>query len=248
MRVYGTGLLKGLKVTFKHFFDRKLTEQYPEERPKLYPRFRGRLYIEPEKCIVCSICVRTCPNGVLSLEEGRDETAKKKRLLSYEIDHQYCMFCNVCVENCPAQCLHFNHEFEWATFSRDQLKVVYQGPAPVEGKETPAPTAVQSQPQKAVTGMGEKEADSPGPDDKREKKKEALKTALAKNPAKVLGRYLENQEEAPILAAFLQNQPQRADKLVELMAEDEDKARKVAEALLKQAKKQGLGETGGESR
>ena len=34
-------LLKGLSVTFRYMFARKITVQYPEERAPMSPRFRG---------------------------------------------------------------------------------------------------------------------------------------------------------------------------------------------------------------
>lgn len=247
MRVYGSGLVKGLKVTIKHLFDRKLTEQYPEERPRLFSRFRGRLAIEPEKCIACGICVRTCPNGVLTLQEGRDETGKKKKLESYLIDHQYCMFCNLCVENCPTGCLYFSHDFEWAVFSRADLKVTYQGPAARGLKETEAEDAAPPPP-RSETDRERAEASGAVRDDRTEKKKDALKAAFAKDSVKILRRWVEGEDDIRLLAEFLKEQPQRAEKLLEFMAEDPQKAGKLAEALLKQARKLGGNDAGGEDR
>ena len=38
--VFGT--LKGFGVTFKHIFRQPITQQYPEYKRPVYPRFRGR--------------------------------------------------------------------------------------------------------------------------------------------------------------------------------------------------------------
>lgn len=64
--MYGTGLLKGMAITLKYFLSRKITVQYPEQMPELQERFRGRLYLEFEKCIVCGMCTKACPNGELT--------------------------------------------------------------------------------------------------------------------------------------------------------------------------------------
>ena len=54
-------LFKGMAVTGKHLFARKITVQYPEERTPMSPRFRGlhalRRYANgEERCIACKLC------------------------------------------------------------------------------------------------------------------------------------------------------------------------------------------------
>ena len=240
--MYGTGLLKGLAITLKYFLSRKITVQYPEQMPELQERFRGRLYLEFEKCIVCGMCTKACPNGVLSLEDARDENTKKKKLISYTIDHQYCMFCNLCVENCPGNCLHFNHDFELTQFNRPDIKDVYHRP----------PEMDQVSPQASTPGSGDANEPEPGITEaalKKQKKMDALMTALDKNPVKVLSRYVDGEEDAQILADIVQADRGKAEKLVELMADDQDKARKVAVAFVNKEKKQRQSQTeGGEKR
>ncbi len=236
--MYGTGLLKGMAITLKYFFSKKITIQYPEEMPKLPERFRGRLYIEFEKCIACGICTKTCPNDVLSLEDARDEVTKKKKLISYTIDHQYCMFCNLCVENCPSNCLHFSHDFEMSRYNRADIKEVYHRPPEMD--QVPA----------QVSAPDSGEAPEPSSDLtedalKKQKKMEALMTALDKNPVKVLSRYVDSEDDAQILAEIIQADRSKAEKLVELMADDQEKARKVAVAFVNKEKKQRQRQTEG---
>ena len=59
-------LLKGLAVTGKYFFARKITVQYPEEKTPQSARFRGlhalRRYPNgEERCIACKLCEAICP-------------------------------------------------------------------------------------------------------------------------------------------------------------------------------------------
>ncbi len=61
-----TELGKGLRLTFKHLFMRKVTVQYPEEKAPQSPRFRGlhalRRYPNgEERCIACKLCEAVCP-------------------------------------------------------------------------------------------------------------------------------------------------------------------------------------------
>lgn len=228
--MYGKGLLEGLGITLKHFFEKDITVQYPEERPVLYERFRGCLVFEFEKCIACGLCMRSCPNNVLSMETVKDEKTKKNKLMSYTIDLQYCMFCNYCVEVCPKSCIYFNHDFELSRFNRDEIKIVYIRP---EGMMDEAPGG--EEPTGSDTEAAAAEAAAA--EAKKQKQLTAMTTALLKNPHKVLQKVLEDQEQLDIMAALLEKDPDKAGKIAALMLEDQEKARKVAVAFVNKEKK-----------
>ena len=62
----GVGIAKGMATTFRNFFAPKVTRQYPEERPQIPDRWRGRLDLiyDPfgeHKCEVCFQCAQVCP-------------------------------------------------------------------------------------------------------------------------------------------------------------------------------------------
>lgn len=214
----GQGLIKGLGITLKHFFQKEITEQYPDVMPKLAPRFRGCLRFEFEKCIACGICVNNCPNDVLSLETEKSEKTKKKKLLSYTIDFQYCMFCNLCVEGCPTNCLDFDHDFELSQFKREDIKMIYLRPEGLdEAEDSPA-------------GQEEQE-------DKEQKQIAAMLKALQKSPQKVLSKLLEGEEDIKILSELIQSDQKTAGKMAELMVKDKEKAVKVATGFINKEKK-----------
>ncbi len=83
------GLLKGLSATISHLLTKKVTVQYPDERPRLPQRSRGliRLRLKDDattpRCISCTFCEQVCPavaikvvydykqpDGVWSLDAG----------------------------------------------------------------------------------------------------------------------------------------------------------------------------------
>ncbi|MDD2619594.1 MAG: 4Fe-4S dicluster domain-containing protein [Syntrophomonadaceae bacterium] len=233
----GKGLLKGLGITLQHLFEKDITVQYPEEKPVLQARFRGHLFQEFAKCIVCGICIKSCPNNVLSLEEGRDEKSKKKILLTFTIDHQYCMFCNICVENCPANCLHFNHDFELSCYRREDIKKVYVRSLEMPGVDIEIAFAAEDENGQSVLSNEKTTAvKETAPQEQNKNKKnpaEAMFKALMNNPLKVLTKYLPDAEQAAAVAAVLQKDEKKAKKVAELMISDKDKAKKVIEAMLK---------------
>jgi len=66
MAIPGTGIVKGMATTLRNFFSPKVTRQYPEERPQMPERWRGRLDLiyDPfgdHKCEVCFQCAQVCP-------------------------------------------------------------------------------------------------------------------------------------------------------------------------------------------
>jgi NADH-quinone oxidoreductase subunit I len=98
-------LLKGMMVTGRHFFARKITVQYPEERTPMSPRFRGlhalRRYPNgEERCIACKLCEAVCPALAIKIESEQRADGTRRTTL-YDIDLTKCIFCGFCEEACP---------------------------------------------------------------------------------------------------------------------------------------------------
>ena len=79
----GLGIAKGMATTFKNFFAPKVTRQYPEERPPIPDRWRGRLDLiyDPfgeHKCEVCFQCAMVCPVEAIDMS-GFDSQGNKIR-------------------------------------------------------------------------------------------------------------------------------------------------------------------------
>ena len=99
-------LLKGLRVTWRNMFRRKITVQYPEEKTPQSPRFRGlhalRTYPNgEERCIACKLCEAVCPAAAITIEAGPRADDGTRRTTKYEIDLFKCIFCGFCEESCP---------------------------------------------------------------------------------------------------------------------------------------------------
>ena len=98
-------LLKGLSLTGRYLFARKITVQFPEEKTPQSPRFRGlhalrRYENGEERCIACKLCEAVCPAMAITIESAvRDDGSR--RTTRYDIDLTKCIFCGFCEESCP---------------------------------------------------------------------------------------------------------------------------------------------------
>ncbi len=117
-------LLLGLSMTGRHFFRRKITVQYPEEKTPQSPRFRGlhalRRYPNgEERCIACKLCEAVCPALAITIEaEPRDDGTR--RTTRYDIDLFKCIFCGFCEESCPVDSIVETRIFEYHFESRGE--------------------------------------------------------------------------------------------------------------------------------
>jgi len=118
-------LIKGLALTGRHFFRRKLTQMFPEERTPLSPRFRGlhalRRYPDgEERCIACKLCESVCPAMAITIELGEREDGSR-RTTRYDIDFNKCIYCGFCEEACPVDAIVETQIFEYHGEQRSDL-------------------------------------------------------------------------------------------------------------------------------
>lgn len=98
-------LFRGMALTGRYAFARKITVQFPEEKTPLSPRFRGlhalRRYPDgEERCIACKLCEAVCPALAITIEsELREDNTR--RTTRYDIDLTKCIYCGLCEESCP---------------------------------------------------------------------------------------------------------------------------------------------------
>ena len=118
-------LLKGLALTGRHLFARKITVQFPDEKTPQSSRFRGlhalRRYPNgEERCIACKLCEAICPAMAITIEsEQRDDGSR--RTSRYDIDLTKCIFCGFCEEACPVDAIVETRVFEYHGEKRGDL-------------------------------------------------------------------------------------------------------------------------------
>lgn len=117
-------LVSGLGVTGRHFFKKKFTIRYPEEKTPKSPRFRGlhalRRYPNgEERCIACKLCEAVCPALAITIESEKrsDDTRRTTR---YDIDLFKCIYCGFCEEACPVDSIVETHIHEFHMENRGE--------------------------------------------------------------------------------------------------------------------------------
>jgi len=118
-------LVKGLALTGRHMFQRKITIQFPEEKTPQSNRFRGlhalRRYPNgEERCIACKLCEAVCPALAITIESDQREDGTR-RTTRYDIDFTKCIFCGFCEEACPVDAIVETRVLEFHGETRGDL-------------------------------------------------------------------------------------------------------------------------------
>jgi NADH-quinone oxidoreductase subunit I len=113
-----TELLKGMVLTGRYAFRRKITVQFPEEKTPLHAL--RRYDNGEERCIACKLCEAVCPAVAITIESDvRDDGSR--RTTRYDIDLTKCIFCGFCEESCPVDSIVETHILEYHGEKRGDL-------------------------------------------------------------------------------------------------------------------------------
>ena len=117
--------LRTLWCIFLHLFRRRVTIQYPEQKPYLPPRFRGRIILSrdpdgEERCVACYLCAVACPVDCIALQKAEDESGRWYPAF-FRINFSRCIFCGWCEEACPTYAIQLTPDFEMSEYERPNL-------------------------------------------------------------------------------------------------------------------------------
>ena len=130
-RLYLPGIISGLALTFSHIFRKKVTLQYPEEKPQIPPGYRGQpVLVKDEegrvKCVSCQLCEFVCPPRAITIQPSEyaadAKYAKVEKIpREFTIDMLRCIYCGYCEEVCPEQAIFLRGPYALTGLSRQEL-------------------------------------------------------------------------------------------------------------------------------
>ena len=115
--LYIVAIAKGLVITIKHLFRRKVTIKYPEQKREFSPVYRGQHMLKRdeqgrENCTACGMCAVACPAEAITMtaaerQKGEEHLYREEKYASvYEINMLRCIFCGLCEEACPKDAIY----------------------------------------------------------------------------------------------------------------------------------------------
>lgn len=124
------------KEVMKNLFSKPATTEYPFV-PREYPeRTRGHVEVNIDDCIMCGMCMRSCPPGAIEVKRAEN---------TWTINRFDCIQCGYCVEKCPKKCL--------------SIIPGYQEPGAEKFTDTVVKPVVEEAPKPAAAAPAEKPAE-----------------------------------------------------------------------------------------
>jgi NADH-quinone oxidoreductase subunit I len=130
-RLYLPAIGRGMLLTLKHLFSRKITRQYPEERPELYGKYRGVPVLvkdqdERVKCVACQLCEFVCPPKAIRIvpgtrQQGGPDSNVEKEPKEFELDLLRCIYCGLCEEACPEEAIFLKRVYAATGYTRQEM-------------------------------------------------------------------------------------------------------------------------------
>jgi len=128
-RIYLPAIVKGMSITLKHFFRKKVTINYPEQTREFSKIYRGKHVLKRdeegrERCTACGLCAVACPAEAITMiaaerKPGEENLYREEKYAEvYEINMLRCIFCGDCEEACPKEAIFLTDRIVESEYER----------------------------------------------------------------------------------------------------------------------------------
>jgi NADH-quinone oxidoreductase subunit I len=110
-KIYLPAVFRGMWLTLKWMFRKKVTLQYPEEKRVFRPGYRGEHRLKKDeqgrpKCVACFMCQVACPARCIHIVAGEAPWEDRDKVaVVFDIDLLKCIYCGMCEEACPVDAI-----------------------------------------------------------------------------------------------------------------------------------------------
>jgi len=127
--IYIPAIVRGMFITIKHFFGRKATINYPEQKRVFSDVYRGQHVLKRddmgrERCTACGLCAVACPAEAITMTAAERKPAEghlyreEKYAKVFEINMLRCIFCGDCEDACPKEAIFLTGRIVASDFER----------------------------------------------------------------------------------------------------------------------------------
>lgn len=166
-KLYIPAILGGLRITLNHFFKKKVTVQFPEQKREFAPVYRGQHVLKrdengAERCTACGLCAVACPAEAITMTAAERKPVEEslyreeKYASVYEINMLRCIFCGLCEEACPKEAIFLTDRIidtdyvrQNFVFGKDKLVEPINNRIDVSKRETKATREFKTHPEYA---------------------------------------------------------------------------------------------------
>ena len=126
-KLYLPAIWEGLATTMKHLFMPKVTVQFPEQRPKMPPNYRGvhRLNRDEQgrvKCVACYMCSTACPARCIDIVAAPSPWPDREKYPeTFVIDELRCIYCGMCEQACPVDAIELTTLYDLTGMTREEM-------------------------------------------------------------------------------------------------------------------------------
>ena len=128
-RIYIPAILKGMSITISHFFRKKTTISYPEQKREFSKVYRGQHVLKRddegrERCTACGLCAVACPAEAITMKAaerkpGEENLYREEKYAAvYEINMLRCIYCGDCEDACPKEAIFLTDRIVASQYKR----------------------------------------------------------------------------------------------------------------------------------